>query len=256
MDEQLLAAARTSVRMLERAWMDALQLRDGTTLFHELAPHLDGVPAQYIHQWWVTWIGVRARRLLDQDGDSSSLIGAMRTMAPHAVRLDADQIVQLWQAQGTDPGDRHTRSMAADALEAITPGGRMNADDVETMCESLRTRHRGVLRFVNRRVTHRDLREVDPVTIGEIEDLIDDALAATQRWGRLLSGKHLSDSRLDPHAAPMVTALRLFDWSEYLESRAAAERRLGLGAAPERYQELEDRVRIRFEWPELDEPGR
>lgn len=224
-------ALEEAVGMLGRIWReDLLVARVGRVTWLSLRDALDGYPqtaVQLVWGWHRDSILAACRRLLDTHPRAFSLARALTLLGDNARDVTGDWLARRWvDLDPTGEPDRAARH-ARHALDArATPDGHLDRAHVDADLDRLHELGRAAKRYATRRVAHRDPRSVDTVTFEDVDRLLTEAARIHGRWYALLFNATVDD-RVDhlDQTRPIVIALRLFDWDDYIESFGKAEHR-------------------------------
>lgn len=243
--------ARAGAAMLHEVWQEVLTLNLSRDTWDELRVGLVGYDnaGGLIGMWYCDHVLTGCRRLLDDGGDATSVVRALRLIARDAATLDFDALLRAVRRH-EDPG--YAETMTRRALERVGCSDGVDAAVIEDTILRLRAEHRIVRDLATRRIVHRlDDKPVGPVDWSDIDNLVTDVFETVQSWYGLLACVHLTANDGSARGTtPAATALRLFDWREYVLARSEAMRRIGPTAGPERYQRQEDGCRLRYEFPD------
>ena len=234
--------------MLRDAWLDVVRLRMSQHLWQALRPQLGtyGNAGAVLSDWYRDHILSGCRRLLDRRRDVSSVVRALEELRRDRLHLTPEVVARI-----TGGGSRlEERTENVRALFDDRFGGADHIPDREFVdsIERLRRDHERVIQLGDQVVAHRS-RQVtaEAVSDGEIDALLADVLDVANFWVTLLQDSMLvGDVDHLIGAEPMVTALRLFRWPEYVEAKLAAawgpDGRGGIGSE----EEAERRARLEY----------
>ncbi len=240
---------RPAVGMLRDAWRDVLMLKGSVLVWEELRQSLSGYGnfAALLAIWYRTYILAGARRLLDDSGNANSPIRALRVVSRHAEKITLDVLATGFA------GDRYEavhRVHLEERLLELAGGPVVTAAAVNRAIADLRAKHDQLTQLAHDSVAHRSLRPKSAglaVTSDDVSNLLADVGDIVHGWTALLDNISLS---LDPpriaHTTAAATALRLFDWREWVEAQSRAEWKVGPAAPPEIYERV--RASGRFDY--------
>lgn len=256
---------RPAVGMLRDAWQDVLMLKGSRLEWEELRPSLHGYGnlAALLAGWYRAYMLAGARRLLDDSRGASSPIRALRLVSRHAEKITLEVLAAGFAG---DPFETEHRRHLEERLLAIAGRTALTDTALNAAIDDLRAKHDQVMQLAHESVAHRSLNpknEAVTVTYDDVSSLLADVGDVVHTWTALLDNVSLS---LDPprigRTTAAATALRLFDWREWVNAKSRAEWEVGPAAPPEIYEQL--RASGRFEyvfdvpdqtWPPGWDPG-
>jgi hypothetical protein len=235
--------------MLRDAWHDVLMLKASRAVWDELRPSLRGYEnvAALIADWYRAYMLAGARRLLDDHVGASSPIRALRLVSKFAQHITLDVLAAGFT------GDRYEaehRRELEQQLTALAGRPALTANAVNQAVNDLRAKHKEVMQLAHDSVGHRALRPKSQgivVTYDDVSNLVTDVGAIVHTWTALLDNVSLS---LDPpriaHTNAAATALRLFDWREWVRAQSRAESEVGPSVPPEVYEQVRASGRLEY----------
>lgn len=241
---------------LRWCWRQAVELKTGREFWSEIRPALTGDYGNagwMLWLWYTDWTLAGCRRLVDTSKKYGprSLVNTLRGLHTIAPQVTPAVLAEVWKAQEFvhDEGDLEER--ARHELALIVHGGgdhqvdaltrRVVKDDEERLMKV----HEAVVSLANRRVHASDPDDdVPAVTEDDVNALLDDVIAAANRWVGLIDRTELDDQPVRISGArPFRRALELFDWREYVEATGEEQHRRG----PQTSRvEVEADVRVRY----------
>lgn len=240
---------RPAVGMLRTAWREVLMLKGSHLEWEELRPSLRGYGnlAALLADWYRAYMLAGARRLLDDSRDVSSPIRALRLVARHAEKITLDVLAEGFAGS---PNESEHRRHLEETLLGLAGGRVLTTTAVSSAIDDLRAKHEQVTQLAHDSVAHRPLRpksEGVTVTYADVTRLLEDVGDIVHAWTALLDNVSLS---LDPprigHTKAAATALRLFDWRDWVHAQSRAERAIGPAAPPEVYEGVRASGRVEY----------
>lgn len=239
------------VYLLEESWSrDLYPLQVSIAEYDRLARPLDRYRgSELIQMWHVDHLLIGCRRLVDDDEEVISIKRALIELRWIADHLTADQLAEYRRHRGVGTDATAVNVVREDMTRQLgvpsgDPVGKRHVQPHLTAINGIANRLKAL---VNHGTAHRlDTVEPADVTRGEVLGLLAELHNTYARCSIVLRATDVYARPEEENLlAPVVRALELFDWEEYVEGQSDAMTK-HWGSAAISWAQLDERARIEY----------